>query len=141
MNERSLKRAQDRQKRALDSNDATLISSKQGRSSFTKHVIAGLPDALYPKQLLRSAKTPYNSDMCIICQEAECCTYHDKDCLHKVETKSKGEKMYNVAQVIDNSRLLFCLNTLPDPKDVVANDVQYHQCSWVYARCEAQRKT
>ena len=48
--------------------------------------------------------------------------------------------MYNVAQVIDNSRFLIHLNTLPDPKDAVANDVQFHQCCWVYAQREAQRK-
>ena len=48
--------------------------------------------------------------------------------------------MYNVTQLIDNSRFLIYLNTLPDPKDAVANDVQYHQCCWVYAQCEAQRK-
>ena len=48
--------------------------------------------------------------------------------------------MHNVAQVIDNSRFLIWLKTLLDPKDAIANNVQYHQCYWVYTQHEAQRK-
>ena len=57
--------------------------------------------------------------MCIICQK-------EGGILHKVETKPKGLKMFEVAKKIDDKSFFIRLNTLCNAADAVANDVQYH---------------
>ena len=42
---------------------------------------------------LRSAVTPYNSSVCIVC-------HTEGGTFHKAETKPKGLKMFNVAKLI-----------------------------------------
>ena len=65
--------------------------------------------------------------MCIICQK-------EGGILHKVETKPKGLKMFEVAKKIDDKSFFIRLNTLCNAADAVANDVQYHQRCCLYAQ-------
>ena len=81
---------------------------------------------------LRSTATPYNSSMCIICQK-------EGGTLHKVETKPKGLKMFEVVKKIDGKSFFIHLNTLCNAADAVANDVQYHQRCWLYAQRNAKK--
>ena len=81
---------------------------------------------------LRSTVTPYNPSMCITCQK-------EGGILHKVETKPKGLKMFEVAKKIDGKSFFIHLNTLCNAADAVANDVQYHQRCWLYAQRNAKK--
>ena len=76
---------------------------------------------------LRSTVTPYNPSMCITCQK-------EGGILHKVETKPKGLKMFEVAKKINDKSFFIRLNTLCNAAGAVADDVQYHQRCWVYAK-------
>ena len=68
---------------------------------------------------LRSTVRPYNSSMCIICRK-------EGGILHKVESKPKGLKIFEVAKKIDDKSFFIRLNTLCNAADAIANDVQYH---------------
>lgn len=78
---------------------------------------------------LRSRSTGYDRTSCIICQENE-------GDLHNAMSKAVGEKMFNVAKLLPEKGFFLRLNSIPNAKDAVANDVKYHLRCWV----EAQRK-
>ena len=94
VNERNLGRAIERQKRAKKNYVATFISPKRGRpTSFSPRTIILEESSSTSNSVkrLRSAVTPYNSSMCIICQK-------EGGILRKVETKPIGLKMFEVAK-------------------------------------------
>ena len=120
VNERNLGRAIERQKRAKKNYDATFISPKRARpTSFSPRttILEESSSTSNSAKRLRSTVTPYNSSMCIICQK-------EGGVLHKVETKPKGLKMFEVAKKIDDKSFFIRLNTLCNAADAVANDVQ-----------------
>ena len=81
---------------------------------------------------LRSTVTPHNPSMCITCQK-------EGGILHKVATKPKGLKMFEVAEKIDDKSFFIRLNTLCNAAGAVANDVQCHKRCWVYAQRNAKK--
>ena len=52
--------------------------------------------------------------------------------LHKVEFTKTGKKMLECASKIEGKSLHVGLNSVCDPSDAVANDVQYHLKCWIY---------
>jgi len=135
VSDRNLQRAVARQQRAQSEKDASLISPKRGRPSTGSAIqseSSDTPSSIVGGKRLRSAASPYNSDLCIVCQKAG-------GLLHKVQTKPKGIRMLEVAKQLDDDGFLIRLNTLADPADAVANDVQYHQNCWLYAQREASK--
>ena len=52
--------------------------------------------------------------------------------------KEKGLKRLRVAAKLTDRNFFIRLNSLSDPTDAVANDVQYHQLCWIYAQRDAQ---
>ena len=135
VNERNLGRAIEKQKQAKINYDATFISPKRGRpTSFLPltTILEESSSTLNSAKRLQFTVTPYNSSMCITCQK-------EGSILHKVETKPKGLKMFEVAKKIDDKNFFICLNTLCNAADAVANDVQYHQRCWLYAQRNAKK--
>ena len=55
-----------------------------------------------------------------------------------VITKSKENKRQLMS--LTNQGVLPILTLYLTPKDTVANDLKHHQCCWVYAQRETQRK-
>ena len=118
--EHNLSRAIEKQKRAKENYDVTFVLPKRRRpTSFSPRttILEEIPSTSNSAKLLRSTVTPYNSGMCIICQK-------EGSILHKVETKPKGLKMFEVAKKIDDKSFFIRLNTLCNAADTVANDVQ-----------------
>ena len=135
VNKRNLGRAIEGQKQAKTFYDATFILPKRGRpTSFSPRAtkLEESSSTSNSAKRLRSTATPYNSSMCIICQK-------EGGILHKVETKPKGLKMFEVAKTIDGKSFFIHLNTLCNAADAVANDVQYHQRCWLYAQRNAKK--
>ena len=135
VNERHLGRVIERQKQAKKNYDATFISPKRGRpTSFSPctTILEESSSTSNSAKRLQSTVTPYNYSMCIICQK-------EGGILRKVETKPKGFKMFEVAKTIDDKRFFIRLNTLCNTADAVANDVQYHQCCWLYSQHNANK--
>ena len=131
----NLGRAIERQKQAKKNYDATFILPKRGRpTSFSPctTVLEESSSTSNSAKRLRSTVTPDNSSMCIICQE-------EGGVLHKVETKPKGLKMFEVAKKIDGKSFFVRQYTLCNAADAVANDVQYHQHCWLYAQRNAKK--
>ena len=124
VNERNLKRTKDRFLKAKSQRSANFVIPKRGRPSSTQ-LPATVTTENSPNQTLRSSTPAYDSRYCIICQKPG-------GTLHKVMTKPKGERLYDIGQKIADKSLMIRLNTLSDPTDAVANDVQYHQNCWVY---------
>ena len=130
VNKRNLKRAAERYSKATKQQDASFITPKRGRPTSSQLLDFNTPSSssseVTPKRL-RSGASPYDSGLCIICQ-------NKGGWLHKVMTKEKGRKMLEVAQKHIDKSFVVRLNTLTDPTDAVANDVQYHQQCWIYAQ-------
>ena len=54
--------------------------------------------------------------------------------LHKVEKKELGVEMLEASKDYPDEGAFFRrMNTIPDPTDVIANDVKYHLYCWVKA--------
>ena len=123
VNERNLKRTKDRFLKAKSQKSANFVIPKRERPSSTQ-LPATVTTENSPNQT-RSSTPAYDSRYCIICQKPG-------GTLHKVMTKPKGERLYDIGQKIADKSLMIRLNTLSDPTDAVANDVQYHQNCWVY---------
>ena len=135
VNERNLSRAIERQKRAKKNYGATFISPKRGRPTSFSPRTTMLEKSLSTSnsaERLRYTVTPYNSSVCIICQK-------EGGILHKVETKRKGLRIFDVAKKIDDKSFFIRLNILCNAADAVANDVQYHQRRWLYAQRNAKK--
>ena len=132
-NERNYQRAKTRYEKATTHKDVALISPKRGRPStdVSFSVSACASSGSEPPKQLRSAAPPYNPDHCIICPK-------EGGVLHKVMTKEKRLKLLRVAAKLTDRNLFIRLNTLSDPTDAVANDVQCHQLCWIYAQRDAQ---
>ena len=130
VNERNLGRAIEGQKQAKKFYDARFIWPKRGRpTSFSPRatILEESSSTSNSAKRLRSTAAPYNSSMCIICPK-------EGGIFHKVETKPKGLKMFEVAKKIDGKSFFIHLNTLCNAADAVANYVQYHQRCWLYTQ-------
>ena len=77
----------------------------------------------------RSQDLFYDKERCIICQKDL------KVNLHKVEKKELGVEMLEASKDYPDEGAFFRrMNTIPDPTDVIANDVKYHLYCWVKAK-------
>ena len=81
----------------------------------------------------RLSQLPYDRDSCIMCQVPG-------GKLHKVEFTKTGKKMLECTSKLKGKSLHVSLNSVCDPSDAVANDVQYHLKCWIYW-IYLQRKT
>ena len=79
-----------------------------------------LPNEEPPPKTLRRSGPVYNKDLCIICQKPG-------GTIHKVAT---GQKMLELAQLLQDEKLLLHLNNISNAADAVANNVQYHLLCW-----------
>ena len=102
-NERKLGRAIKRQKRAKKNYDVSFTLPKRGRPTLFSSrtiILEESSSTSNSAKRLRSTVTPYNSSMCIICQK-------EGGILHKVETKPRGLKMFEIAKKIGDKSFFF----------------------------------
>ena len=85
------------------------------------------------KRTLRSESTPYNRELCIICQQpgGVCRT---------VAFLQTGQSMLNVDQKLADKSFYRRLNTIPNADDAVANEVKYHLKCWSSCKQIAAKK-
>ena len=115
----------------MSTGDANVSRRKAGRpikSTLNDEFGQGIQESS-PRHTC-SSQLPYDRDSCIICQVPG-------GKLHKVEFTKTGKKMLECASELENKSLHVRLNSVCDPSDAVANDVQYHLKCWIYL----QRKT
>ena len=119
-------RAKARYEAAMPTGDANVSRRKAGRpikSILNAEFSQGIQESS-PRHT-RSSHLPYDRDSCIICQVLE-------RKLHKVEFTNTGKKMLECASKLQDKSLHVRLNSVSDPSDALANDVQYHLKSWIH---------
>ena len=124
-------RAKARYEAAMSTGDANVSRRKAGRpikSTLNDEFSQGIQES--SSRHTRSSQLPYDRDSCIICQVPG-------GKLHKVEFTKTEKKMLECASKFEDKSLHVRLNSVCDPSDAVANDVQYHLKCWIYL----QRKT
>ena len=84
----------------------------------------------HSRKKLRSRTKVYNKNACIICQQ-------EGGKLHRAEFLETGSRMFKVAELLPDKSFFIRMNTIPNSRDAVANDVKYHLKCWV----NTQRKT
>lgn len=114
------------QKRFSDSLDCKNLQTKPvvGRPS-RKRKLEESETQSSSKKLRSSSGGKFDKFRCIICQEWRA------EPLHTVEYMETGEKMLTVSRELTDKTLFLRLNSIPDAKDGVANDVQYHRTCWI----------
>ena len=132
VNKTKLERAKKRFYKARDSNDVSLVSPKVGRPSIEMTSPSNFNENEFCQKLLRSSSSPYNCELCIICQS------NDKNNLRNVMLKATGIKMLKIVRNIKDKDFYIRLNSISDATDAVANDVKYHRRCWIYTQREAE---
>ena len=115
----------------MSTGDANVSRRKAGRpikSTLNDEFSQGIQE--FSPRDTRSSHPPCDRDSCIIGQVPG-------GKLHKVEFTKTGKKMLQCASKLEDKILHVRLNSVCDPSDGVANDVQYHLKCWIYL----QRKT
>ena len=101
----------------MSTGDANVSRRKAGRpikSTLNDEFSQGIQETS-PRHT-HSSHLPYDRDSCIICQVPG-------GKLHKVEFTKTGKKMLECASKLEHKSLHVRLNSVCDPSDAVANDV------------------
>ena len=127
-NKNKIDRARNRYHQAVETGDMSVAKQKTGRPSLNNalEVCEGLTT--------RSSGLPYMKDICIICQK-------QGGKLHWVEFKTTGQNMLQVSKMLTDISFFRRLNTITSAEAAVANDVLYHNQSWVIAKKKAKPKS
>ena len=112
----------------IEAAEGSVIKRKAGRPSTVLE-----SDQNQEKLITRSQTTPYNKELCIICQKP------GKN-IHKVSTNDTGELMLKVSEKLPDKSLFRRLNSIASAKDAVANDVLYHNLCWASIKQKALNK-
>ena len=141
MNERNLERAVHdlcfqlhRFNKAAQSKDSSMVRKNIGRPTSIANETSLQTETACSTKSLRSSAEPYIKTLCIICQKRK-----TSENTHRVKTTRKSFRMLQAAKEIKVTGFFIQLNTIPNPDDAFANDVNYHQSCWIYKQCEASK--
>ena len=84
----------------------------------------------HSRNTLRSRTEVYSKNACIICQQ-------EGGKLHRVEFLETGSRMLKVAELLPDKSFFVRMNTVPNSRNAVANDVKYPLKCWLSTQRKA----